>query len=89
MEWCIYRYWEWNHYRLRNSKLDHGASLVNADVQQTKPEITKVNGESFCGDWTTVKHFLYVIGDGKMVKKDGDFKMDVEENKPAVAPTKK
>ncbi|XP_037024968.1 zinc finger RNA-binding protein 2 isoform X3 [Bradysia coprophila] len=28
-------------------------------------------------------------GDGKMVKKEGDFKMDVDENKPAVAATKK
>jgi len=28
-------------------------------------------------------------GDGKMVKKDGDFKMDVDENKQAVAATKK
>lgn len=27
---------------------------------------------------------MYVIGDGKMVKKDGDFKMDVDENKQVV-----
>lgn len=35
------------------------------------------------------KTFILCVGDGKMVKKDGDFKMDVDESKPAVAATKK
>lgn len=39
-----------------------------------------------CGDSNQFFIYCSATGDGKMVKKDGDFKMDVDETKqPAVA----